>query len=117
MDDSIHRISHFASRETAHETVIETVQETCVREPAAMRTTLDIDDSVLDAVKELARRQGKSAGAVLSALARQALTQGTPGTSAEAVAESPAVYGFRPFAGKELVTNAIVDRLRDEQGD
>lgn len=81
-----------------------------------MRTTLDIDDAVLDAVKELARRQGKTAGAVLSDLARQALTQGSTAPVGAATAEAPATYGFRPFAGKELVTNALVDRLRDEQG-
>lgn len=37
-----------------------------------MRTTLDIDDEVLIAVKELARRQGSTTGQVLSSLARQA---------------------------------------------
>lgn len=81
-----------------------------------MRTTLDIDDGILDAVKELARRQGKTAGAVLSALARQALTQGSSEAGTNTVDETQATYGFRPFAGRELVTNALVDRLRDEQG-
>lgn len=81
-----------------------------------MRTTLDIDDAVLDAVKELARRQGKTAGAVLSELARQALTQGAATAAAGALAEVPARYGFRPFSGKQLVTNSLVDKLRDEQG-
>ncbi len=81
-----------------------------------MRTTLDIDDSVLAAVKELARRQGKTAGEVLSALARQALTATTP-SNARAVEEPPALYGFRPLpAGKTLITNEMVDRLREEQG-
>ena len=37
-----------------------------------MRTTLDIEDDVLLAAKELARRSGSSAGQVLSRLARQA---------------------------------------------
>jgi hypothetical protein len=80
-----------------------------------MRTTLDIDDAVLDAVKELARRQGRTAGAMLSELARQALTH-SGAAAAGAVAEAPAQYGFRPFSGKQLVTNALVDKLRDEQG-
>jgi hypothetical protein len=81
-----------------------------------MRTTLDIDDAVLGAVKELARRQGKTAGEVLSALARQALTRAAP-TRADEVREPPAIYGFRPLpAGSEPVTNELVDRLRDEQG-
>src|SRR5262245_8147636 len=41
----------------------------------AMRTTLDIDDDILQAVKELARAEGKTAGKMLSELARRALTQ------------------------------------------
>lgn len=39
-----------------------------------MRTTLSIDDDVLFAVKEQARREKRTAGQVLSNLARQALT-------------------------------------------
>lgn len=35
-----------------------------------MRTTVDIEDDVLPAVKELARRQGLSMGTVLADLAR-----------------------------------------------
>ena len=38
-----------------------------------MRTTLDIDDDVLIAVKELARAERLSGGKILSRLARQAL--------------------------------------------
>jgi hypothetical protein len=40
-----------------------------------MRTTLDIDDDVLQAAKERARAEGKTAGQVVSELIRQALTQ------------------------------------------
>lgn len=39
-----------------------------------MRTTLTIDDDVLAAVRERARRENRTAGEVLSDLARQALT-------------------------------------------
>ena len=39
-----------------------------------MRTTLDIGDDVLAAAKELARRQGTSAGQVVSRLLRLALS-------------------------------------------
>ena len=39
-----------------------------------MRTTLDIADDVLQAAKERARREGKTAGEVISDLARRALT-------------------------------------------
>jgi hypothetical protein len=80
-----------------------------------MRTTVDIDDGVLAVVKELAQREGKSYGAVLSELARRALT--AEAAAAPGVSEVPAAYGFRPLpAGGELVTNALVDKLRDEQG-
>ena len=96
-----------------------TKQPLMLQEPgfkeSLMRTTLDIDDAVLEAVKELARREGRTAGAVLSALARQALTGSKPATSST-LAEAPAHYGFRPFAGTQPVTNTLVDRLRDEQG-
>ncbi|HZP18814.1 MAG TPA: CopG family transcriptional regulator [Bauldia sp.] len=50
-----------------------------------MRTTLDIDDDVLDAAKELARTQGKPAGKVISDLVRKSLT-GSP----EAMGDEPA---------------------------
>ncbi|MCC6233889.1 MAG: hypothetical protein IT580_14685 [Verrucomicrobiales bacterium] len=38
-----------------------------------MRTTLDIEDDVLQAAKELAAREGSTAGRVISALARRGL--------------------------------------------
>jgi hypothetical protein len=80
-----------------------------------MRTTLDIEDDVLAAAKALARRQRKSAGAVISALARQALNQG-PG--AARVAESAPFYGFDPLPERGVVvTDALIDRLRDESGE
>jgi hypothetical protein len=77
-----------------------------------MRTTLDIEDDVLAAVKELARKQGRTAGEVVSALARRALT----GATAE-VREPRGVYGFVPFAaGDRIVTNETIDDLRDRDG-
>lgn len=80
-----------------------------------MRTTLDIQDDVLAAVKELARKQGRTAGEVLSALARSALIGATSG--ATAVREPRATYGFKPFpAGDAVVTNEVIDDLRDREG-
>lgn len=80
-----------------------------------MRTTLDIEQDVLTAAKVLARRQRKSAGAVISALARQALNQGA---ATAGVAESAAFYGFDPLPARGvLVTDTLIDRLRDETGD
>lgn len=75
-----------------------------------MRTTLDIDTDVLQAAKELARRERKSLGTVMSELARLALTKTTP-----TAAEPAAVYGFRPFGSRgALVTNELIDQLRDD---
>jgi hypothetical protein len=44
-----------------------------MRDDPAVRTTLDIDDDVLLAVKEIAASNGLPAGKVLSGLARKAL--------------------------------------------
>ena len=83
-----------------------------------MRTTLDIEDDVLAAAKELARRERKSAGAVLSELARRALT-GAPASGA-ALASSgrkPSVAGFRAFPARgKVVTDELIDALRDVEG-
>lgn len=78
-----------------------------------MRTTLDIDDDVLLAAKDLARRQRKTAGEVLSDLARLGLQGGPPG-----VAEATPRYGFAPMpAGGTTVTNAQIDALREASGE
>ena len=76
-----------------------------------MRTTLDIDDDVLRAAKDLARRERKTAGRVISELARTALAASPPGM----VREPKALYGFRPFPKRGgIVTNDVIDRLREE---
>jgi hypothetical protein len=82
-----------------------------------MRTTLDIDDEVLMAAKELARRESKTAGQVISELARKAMTLHVPASGAQSVREPEAFYGFRPFPSRgALVTNAQIDRLREAEG-
>jgi hypothetical protein len=79
-----------------------------------MRTTLDIDDDVLLAAKERAKREHKTAGAVISALLRQALTAPVT-TGASVVRETPAVFGLRPFPGRGgIVTNDLIDQLRSD---
>jgi hypothetical protein len=82
-----------------------------------MRTTLDIEDDVLAAVRELARRQDTSAGQMVSRLLRAALS-GVAGTAPPPGVGPATVAGFRPFAapGGQLVTNEQIDRLRDEAG-
>lgn len=78
-----------------------------------MRTTLDIDDDVLLAAKDLARRQRKTAGEVLSELARLGLQGGRRGVS-----EDAARYGFVAApAGSTTVTNAQIDALREAAGE
>jgi hypothetical protein len=75
-----------------------------------MRTKLDIDDDVLQAVKALARREKKTAGQIISALARRALGALPGGLAPKA---PPVLHGFRPFPRRGgIVTNALIDRLR-----
>jgi hypothetical protein len=79
-----------------------------------MRTTLDLDDDVLISAKEIARRENKTAGQVLSELARRALTQGV-GVQEPGHREPVPAHGFRPFAERgAVVTNATIEKLRDE---
>jgi hypothetical protein len=84
-----------------------------------VRTTLDIADDVLQAAKERARREKKTAGEVISDLARRALTApySSLATDAGSAREPKAVYGLRPFARRGgVVTNELIDNLRDEDG-
>jgi hypothetical protein len=73
-----------------------------------MRTTVDLEEDVLLAAKEIARQQGITLGRVLSDLARQALTQRTPVASKHGLPQFP----VQPDAG--VVTLDLVNRLRDE---
>jgi len=79
-----------------------------------VRTTLDIADDVLLAAKELARRERKSAGQVISELARRGLYG--PGATADNEPEnSIEFFGFRPLPKRGvIVTNELINRLRDE---
>ena len=83
-----------------------------------MRTTLNIDDDLLIAVKEVAKRTSSSAGAVVSGLLRQSLVRGVRNDDEDRVKEPDAEYGFRPFPKRGgVVTNELIDRLREETGD
>lgn len=73
-----------------------------------MRTTLAIDDDVLNTAKAIARQRGVSLGEVVSDLARQALRKPTPGDVRSGIALLPGREGAGP------VTLEIVNRLRDE---
>jgi hypothetical protein len=76
---------------------------------SVMRTTLDIDDDILEAVKEIASGRGSTAGRVLSDLARTALEPAAPALVRNGVPLLP-----RRPAGSPKPTMALVNRLRDE---
>ena len=81
-----------------------------------MRTTIDIDDDVLAAAKELARLQNVSAGQIVSRLVRQALA-GTQNMVKPAPQTGKANIGFRSFPSRgTVVTDEQVNLLRDQEG-
>ena len=76
-----------------------------------MRTTLDIEEDGLFAAKDLARREKKTAGQVISELARKGLA----GVSALTTQESKPIYGFRPFPKEgRIVSNELINKLRED---
>ena len=82
-----------------------------------MRTTLDIADDVLFAARELARREKKPLGQVISELARKAFAQPAGPAEPPRVAEPLAAYGIHPLPPRgAVVSNELIDRLRDEEG-
>ena len=76
-----------------------------------MRTTLDIEDDVLQAAKELAQRQGGTAGQVISDLARRGLNT-TP------TKRRPGLRGGIPVLPSRggIVTLDHVQRIQDLEG-
>ena len=71
-----------------------------------MRTPLDIEADVLATAKELAHRQGVSAGKVVSSLLRSAL----PGKAPAQRSGAAVVAGFRPFAAsdQQFVSTSLI---------
>lgn len=85
-----------------------------------MRTTLDIDDDVLFAAKDLAREKKVSVGTMLTTLARSGLNEPkvrkgpTPSTAAKLKR-----FGIVPLPDSGdgvVVTDELVNRIRDEEG-
>ncbi len=74
-----------------------------------MRTTLDIDDDVLQAAKELGALHGKTAGQMVSELARRALVPAASPRLRNGVPLLP-----RRTAGGLKPTMRLVNELRDE---
>lgn len=73
-----------------------------------MRTTLDLDEDVLLAAKELASRQHISLGKALSELARRALLRQDAAQARNGVP----LFPVSPDA--QVVTLELVNQLRDE---
>ena len=74
-----------------------------------MRTTLDIADDVLQAAKEIAAVRGRTAGDVISELARLALAPSRPARLRNGVPVLP-----RRAPGAKRPTMKLVEDLRDE---
>jgi len=76
-----------------------------------MRTTLDIEDDVLQAAKELARHEGSTAGRVISDLARRGLN----GSATDSKGKFIYKNGIRILAPRgEIVTHEHVRKLMDQ---
>ena len=75
-----------------------------------MRTTLNIDDDVLRAAKEIARLRGNTTGAILSELARESLERERTTPSSEVRNGVPLLPG-RPGVG--IVTPEAAQSLDD----
>ena len=80
-----------------------------MRDDHKVRTTLDIDEDVLESANELAARRGTTAGRVLSELARSALAPRD-----RSPRKRNGVSLLPKQRGAKLVAPKIVNRLRDE---
>ena len=80
-----------------------------MRDDRGMRTTLDIDEDVLEGAKELAAKRGTTLGRVLSELARSGLA---PQGRASRMRNGVPVLPTQRLA--RIVTPEIVNRLGDE---
>lgn len=76
-----------------------------------MRTTLDIDRDVLEAAKEISSRTRRTAGQVLSDLARKALSTAAPASRGKAAA----VNGFEILpAADRVITAELIQKLMED---
>jgi hypothetical protein len=77
-----------------------------------MRTTLVIEDDVLQAAKEMAHREGVSAGKIISQLARKGLSAPSPTRKGEQLRGGVPILESR----NEVVTLEHVQYLMDQEG-
>ncbi|MCE9586903.1 MAG: hypothetical protein K8R57_01140 [Verrucomicrobia bacterium] len=78
-----------------------------------MRTTLDIEEDVLMAAKELAEREGSTAGRIISLLARRGLSN-----PKSKLKKTPVIRGGVPLVRSrgEVVTTDRIRKLMDQEG-
>ena len=78
-----------------------------------MRTTLALDDDVLEAARALARQQGSTLGAVISGLARESLR--TPARGGTYSGQERSGLPLLPIRTSGAVVDLeLVNQLRDE---
>jgi hypothetical protein len=77
-----------------------------------VRTTLDVDDDILQAVKEIAAKERISAGQAISNLARAALVQPRKARKLQ-VRNGVPVF---PAQRGEIITFERVQELREQEG-
>ena len=82
-----------------------------------MRTTLDIDDDVLLAARELAAKERKTAGKILSEYFRRALHRGAGSGAESAAMETVTKNGIPVLPSRgECVTVEKVLRVMEDEG-
>ena len=91
----------------AHQTSLDCVVDACYN--PIMRTTLDLEEDVLEVAKQLARQQGKTAGQMISVLVRMALQPTAAPKSRNGV------LLFEPKEGARQPHLKLVNELRDSE--
>jgi hypothetical protein len=81
-----------------------------MRDDQRMRTTLDIDDDVMEMAKQLAAYRRTTAGKALSELARKGMASGKQYEIRNGV---PVIHTLPPGAPKHTLED--VNRIRDEE--
>ena len=80
-----------------------------------MRTTLQLDDDVLAAARDLALQPRRSVGDVISDLARQTLSRPIADGSQNEVAQRSGLPQLPVRASGAVVDLELVNQLRDEE--
>ena len=73
-----------------------------------MRTTLDLDDDILAAARSIAAARKQTMGKVVSDLVRQSLVT--------KLKKAPSGLPLLPRRPGVIVTNELIDKLREDEG-